>query len=75
MRIFDPRQRATIPRVIVVVFRAARFVPVERDGEIYLEVDLTQAHRIDHWAEAPHIEDVVSAAGLRRLRLAAETRE
>jgi hypothetical protein len=50
-------------------------VPVERDSEISLEVDLMQAHRIRHWTEAPQIEDVVSAAGLGQLRLAAETRD
>jgi hypothetical protein len=61
--------------VTVAAFRAAGFVPVERDGEICLGVDLTQAHRIRHWTEAPHIQDVMSAAPLRRLRLAAETRE
>jgi hypothetical protein len=43
MRIFDAWQRATVPRVIVVAFRAAGFVAVERDGEIDLEVDLTVA--------------------------------
>jgi hypothetical protein len=75
MRIFDAWQRTTVPRVIVAAFRAAGFVPVERDGEIYLEIDLTQVHRIRHWTEAPHIEDVVSAVGLRRWQLAAETRE
>jgi hypothetical protein len=67
MRLVDAWQRATVPRVSVAAFRAARFVPVERNGEIYLEVDLTQAHRIRHWTEAPHIEDVMGAAGLRRL--------
>jgi hypothetical protein len=71
----DAWQRATIPRVTVAAFRAAGFVPIERDGEIYVEVDLAQAQRIRHWTERPHIEDVVSAAGLSRLRLAAETRE
>jgi hypothetical protein len=75
MRIFDAWQRATVPRVVVAAFRAAGFVPVERDGEIYLEVTLIQAHPVPHWTEVPHIEDVVSVAGLRRLRLAAETRE
>jgi hypothetical protein len=48
MRIFDAWQRTTVPRVIVAAFRVARFVPVERDGEIYFEIDLTQAHRIRH---------------------------
>jgi hypothetical protein len=75
MRIFDAWRRATVPRVKVAAFPAAGFVPVERDGEIYLEVDLTQAHRIHYWTEAPHIEDVMRAAGLGQLRLAAETRE
>jgi hypothetical protein len=75
MHIFDAWQRTTVPRVIVAAFRVVEFVPVECDGEIYLEVDLPQAHRIGHWTEAPHIEDVVSAAGLKRLRLDAETRE
>jgi hypothetical protein len=67
MRIFGAWQRVTVPRVIVAAFRAAEFVPIERDGEIYFEVDLTQAHRIRHWTEALHIEDVVSAVGLRCL--------
>jgi hypothetical protein len=75
MRIFDTWQRATALRVIFAAFQAAGCLPVERDGEIYIEVDLTEVHRIRHRTEAPHMEDVLSAADLRRLRLAAETRE
>jgi hypothetical protein len=69
MRMFDAWQRATVPRAVVAAFRAAGFVPIERDNEIYLDVDLTKATRIRRWTEAPHIEEVVGEAGRRRVRL------
>jgi hypothetical protein len=41
MPIFDAWQRATVPRVIIAAFRAGGFVPIEPNGEISLEIDLT----------------------------------
>jgi hypothetical protein len=69
MRMFDAWQRATVPRVVVAAFRAAGFVPFLLDRQVYVKIDLAHATRIRHWTAAPHMEDVVSAAGLRRLRL------
>jgi hypothetical protein len=51
------------------VFRSAGFIPVERDGEIYLDIDLAMVRRIRPWEAASHIEQGIGAAGLRRLRL------
>jgi hypothetical protein len=51
---FDAWQRATVPRVVVAVFAAAGFVPLERDGQIFLEIGRSKATRVHHWSEAPH---------------------
>jgi hypothetical protein len=69
MRIFDAWQRAAVPRAVVAAFRAAGFVPIERDGDRYRQVDLLKTTQFRDWAEEPHTEAVVSVASLRRVRL------
>jgi hypothetical protein len=64
MRIFDVWQHTTIPQVVITAFRATGFVPIECDGDIYLQINLSNAIRIRDWVEMPHREDVMGITDL-----------